>query len=141
MAEGARDIFLSKNRPYQVWAPRRLLFNGRWFYFTEIRRTGCEFDHRHPSNAEVNIDYPLRLMTSIGVTFHYLASKLLVLIEDHSVSTCHMTFTQRCCRRYKNVSQTTIQVAKFLFIIFTTLPPLGYSNTFIVLLVMPRGLV
>ena len=45
------------NHPYPVWGPRRLLFNGHWFYFPEIRRPGREIDHWPPSIAQVKIDY------------------------------------------------------------------------------------
>ena len=71
-------------------------------------------------------------MTSGGVTFHYLTSKFLILIKDCNVGKFHITFTQRCCRLYKNVSQTPIHAAKLLLIILTALPMLGYSETLLI---------
>ena len=52
-----KSFLFSKNRPYHVWGPRRLLFNVHWVYFPEIRRAERERDHWPASSAEVKNTY------------------------------------------------------------------------------------
>ena len=102
-AEGAKHLFFSRSHPYHFRGSRDLLLNRSWVYFSEIRRWDLEFDHWPPSSADVKAKWRhvilqillCAFVTSIGVTFSYLTSKCLVLIEDYSVSKFHVTSTQR----------------------------------------------
>ena len=50
--QGQNVIFSSK-RPYRLWSPPSLLFNGHWGSFPGVERSGLEGGHSLPSSAEV----------------------------------------------------------------------------------------
>jgi len=42
-----------QNRPYRLWGPPCLLFNGYRGSSPDVKRPGCEFDHSPPPSAEI----------------------------------------------------------------------------------------
>ena len=66
--QGVRDVVSSPKRPDRLCCPPYLLFNGkRGYLFSEVKRSGCEFDYSLSSNTEVKNDYSYNTAPITGV--------------------------------------------------------------------------
>jgi hypothetical protein len=92
-----QQIFSTPQRPYQLWGPLNLLYNGYWELSPDVKRLEREADHPSPSSIENKNDGAIPPLTNTFSWHDYTLFRL----KHMKTSSCMwiLSHNVRDCRR------------------------------------------